>query len=65
MGNIIEKFFKEIYKSDRYWEVQEKIRKEVNVNKHCESNCRQHYINRFLFHEGNTNMEKIRLQKTY
>ena len=60
MGNIIEKSFKEIWESDRYWEVQEKIRKEVNVNKHCESNCRQHYINRFLFHEGKTNMEKIK-----
>ena len=34
MGNIIEKSFKEIWESDRYWEVQEKIRKEVNVNKH-------------------------------
>ncbi len=60
MGNIIEKSFKEIWESDRYWEVQEKIRKEVNVNKHCESNCRQHYINRFLFHEGKSNMEKIK-----
>ncbi len=60
MGNIINKSFKEIWESDRYWEVQEKIRKEVNVNKHCESNCRQHYINRFLFHEGKTNMEKIK-----
>ena len=60
MGNIINKSFKEIWESDRYWEVQEKIRNEVNVNKHCESNCRQHYINRFLFHEGKTNMEKIK-----
>ena len=49
MGNVIEKSFKEIWQSERYWEVQEKIRKEVNVNKHCESNCRQHYINRFCF----------------
>ncbi len=60
MGNIIEKSLKEIWESDRYWEVQEKIRKEVNVNKHCESNCRQHYINRFLFHEGKTNMSEIK-----
>lgn len=60
MGNIIEKSFKEIWQSDRYWEVQEKIRKEINVNKHCESNCRQHYINRFLFHEGKTKMDKIK-----
>lgn len=60
MGNIIEKSLKEIWESDRYWEVQEKIRKEVNVNKHCESNCRQHYINRFLFHEGKTNLSEIK-----
>ncbi len=60
MGNIIEKSFKEIWQSERYWEVQEKIRKEVNVNKHCESNCRQHYINRFLFHEGKKNMEQLK-----
>ena len=60
MGNIIEKSLKEIWQSDRYWEVQEKIRKEVNVNKHCESNCRQHYINRFLFHEGKTKLDEIK-----
>ena len=60
MGNIIEKSFKEIWESERYWEVQEKIRKEVNVNKHCESNCRQHYINRFLHHEGKSDIKKIK-----
>ncbi len=60
MGNIIDKSFKEIWQSDRYWEVQQKIRKEVNVNKHCESNCRQHYINRFLFHEGKSKLDEIK-----
>ena len=60
MGNIIEKSFKEIWESERYWEVQKKIRDEVNVNKHCESNCRQHYINRFLFHEGKSDIKKIK-----
>lgn len=47
MGNIIENSFKDIFASDRYWDVQTKIQT-VNVNKDCESNCRQHYINRFL-----------------
>ena len=47
MGNIIEQPFSEIFRSERYWDVQAKIRT-VNVNKDCESNCRQHYINRFL-----------------
>mgnify|MGYP001224882359 CR=1 FL=1 len=60
MGNLIEKSFKEIWQSDRYWEVQEKIRKEVNVNRDCESNCRQHYINRFLHHEGKDNLDAIK-----
>ena len=60
MGNIIEKSLKEIWLSQRYWEVQEKIRKEVNVNKHCESNYEQHYINRFLFHEGKSNLDKLK-----
>jgi radical SAM protein with 4Fe4S-binding SPASM domain len=48
MGNIIETSFKDILNSERYWEVQDKIKK-VNVNKDCESNCRQHYINGFLY----------------
>lgn len=59
MGNVIDTSFKEILKSERYWDVQEKIRKHVNVNKDCESNCRQHYVNRFLFHEGAESIEKI------
>ena len=52
MGNVVEKSFKEIWQSERYWEVQEKIRKHVNVNNDCESNCRQHYVNRFLAFDG-------------
>ncbi len=60
MGNVIDKSFKEIWKSDRYWEVQKKVREIVNVNKDCESNCRQHYINRFLFHEGKNDLSKIK-----
>ncbi len=47
MGNIIEQSFKEIFESERYWEVQQRVQA-VNVNKDCESNCRQHYLNRFL-----------------
>lgn len=47
MGNVIEMPFKEIVESERYWEVQKLIQK-VNVNRDCETNCRQHYVNRFL-----------------
>ncbi len=60
MGNVIDKSFREIWESDRYWEVQQKVRERVNVNKDCESNCRQHYINRFLFHEGKKNLDKLK-----
>jgi radical SAM protein with 4Fe4S-binding SPASM domain len=47
MGNVIETPLAEIVASERYWEVQKLIQK-VNVNRDCETNCRQHYINRFL-----------------
>lgn len=47
MGNVIEQPFADIVASERYWEVQRKVQT-VNVNRDCESNCRQHYINRFL-----------------
>ena len=60
MGNVVEKSFKEIWQSERYWEVQDKIRKHVNVNKDCESNCRQHYVNRFLAFDGQNSIGKIK-----
>ena len=47
MGNVIDTPFSKIFASDRYWDIQKKIQS-VNVNKDCESNCRQHYINQFL-----------------
>ncbi|MBF0129118.1 MAG: radical SAM protein [Alphaproteobacteria bacterium] len=47
MGNVIETPFRDIVASERYWEVQQRIQT-VDVNHDCESNCRQHYINRFL-----------------
>jgi radical SAM protein with 4Fe4S-binding SPASM domain len=48
MGNIIKSRFKDIVAGERYWNVQKRIRK-VDVNHECESNCRQHYINEFLY----------------
>ncbi len=47
MGNVRETRFRDIVASERYWEVQKKIQT-VDVNRDCESNCRQHYINQFL-----------------
>jgi len=48
MGNIITENFRDILTSQRYQDVQRRIQT-VNVNRDCETNCRQHYINRFLF----------------
>ena len=48
MGNVIEQSFKEIVESERYWQVQKHVQS-VDVNHDCESNCRQHYINQFLW----------------
>ena len=51
MGNVIEKSFKEIWENEDVGS-SKKVKEIVNVNKDYESNCRQHYINRFLSHEG-------------
>lgn len=48
MGNVIQNSFKEILMSEKYWEVQKRIQ-QVNVNKDCESNCRQYYVSQFLW----------------
>jgi len=47
MGDLVRQSFKEIFESDRYWEVVEKV-KRINVHK-CYSNCRTHAINEFLW----------------
>jgi MoaA/NifB/PqqE/SkfB family radical SAM enzyme len=47
MGDLVEQSFKEIYESDRYWNVVDKV-KEIDV-KECYSNCRTHCINEFLW----------------
>lgn len=48
MGNVIETPFADIVSSERYWEVQDRVMR-VNVNRDCETNCRQHYVNQFLY----------------
>jgi radical SAM protein with 4Fe4S-binding SPASM domain len=49
MGNVINDSLENIVKSERYWDVQNKVSEIVNVNRDCETNCRQHYINQFLW----------------
>lgn len=48
MGNLVEQSFKEIFESDRYWDVVERV-KRIDVHKECYSNCRTHCINEFLW----------------
>ena len=47
MGDLVEQSFKEIYESDKYWRVIEKVKK-IDVRR-CYSNCRTHCINEFLW----------------
>ncbi|KKK79157.1 hypothetical protein LCGC14_2836340, partial [marine sediment metagenome] len=48
IGNVIESSLKDIIFGDRYRQVQKKIQM-LDVNRECESNCRQYYINQFLW----------------
>lgn len=47
MGDLNEKGFKEIWESERYWEVVEKVA-QLDIS-NCYSNCRSHYINDYLW----------------
>lgn len=61
IGNICEKSFKEIWKSDRYWEVINLLASnEFNAQKMCGSLCLQHKVNEFLCE---LKMGKVRLAK--
>ena len=47
MGNIVEQSFKDIVLSDKYAQVQRKVRL-LDVNRECETNCLHYYMNHFL-----------------
>ncbi len=49
LGDLTEQSFKEIFESERYWEVVRKQSCSVDVHKECYSNCRTHHINDFLW----------------
>lgn len=50
IGNICEKSFKEIWKSDRYWEVIDLLASDkFDAQKMCGSLCLQHKVNEFLW----------------
>lgn len=50
IGNIAEKSFKEIWQSDRYWEVMNYIASDnFDARKDCGTLCLQHKVNEFLW----------------
>ncbi len=50
IGNIVDKSFKEIWQSDRYWEVIDLIASEkFDAKTMCGSLCLQHKVNEFLW----------------
>lgn len=51
IGNIADKSFKEIWKSERYWEVMNYIASDkFNAQKDCGTLCLQHKVNEFLWY---------------
>ena len=50
IGNIVEKSFKEIWQSERYWEVIDRIASNrFNPQTQCGTLCLQHKVNEFLW----------------
>lgn len=47
MGDLTKQSFREIWESDRYWEVVDKVAR-LDVHK-CYSNCRTHFVNDYLW----------------
>ena len=61
IGNIAEKRFKDIWKSDRYWEVMDLIASDkFNAQTDCGTLCLQHKVNEFLWDikKGNTSLDR-------
>lgn len=51
IGNIVHKRFKDIWASDRYWDVMGYLRSEhFDASTHCGPNCLQHNTNTWLDH---------------
>ncbi len=64
IGNIAEKSFKEIWQSERYWEVMNLIASsKFNAQTMCGTLCLQHKVNEFLddLKKNNQQMEKTTL----
>ncbi len=58
IGNIVDKPFKEIWQSDRYWEVMNLISSDkFDARTMCGTLCLQHKVNEFLWNLKNKNMK--------
>lgn len=65
IGNIVDKSFKEIWKSERYWEVLNLIAsEEFDARTMCGSLCLQHKVNEYLWNFKNANL-KIEKPSSY
>ena len=65
IGNIADKSFKEIWKSERYWEVMKYIASDkFNAQKDCGTLCLQHKVNEILWdlENGDATLEKAKGQ---
>lgn len=63
IGNIVENSFKEIWKSERYWQVMDLLASDkFDARKMCGSLCLQHKVNEFLWDlkQGKVVLEKLR-----
>ena len=61
IGNIVEKSFKEIWKSERYWKVLEYLASDkFNPQTDCGTLCLQHKVNEFLWDlkQGKVSLEE-------
>jgi len=47
-GNVHEQRIRDIFNSDRYWEILRKMREEFNVHKDCQGACRLDKCNEFV-----------------
>ncbi len=58
MGNIAEKSFKEIWQSDRYWQIIDYLTSDkFNAHSDCGTLCLQHKVNEYLWELKNGNIK--------
>ena len=66
IGNIVDTRFKDLWQSDRYWEVMDFITSnQFDARRDCGSLCLQHYVNQFLWDlkKGNVTLEDCGTEK--